>query len=234
MDAWSNLGLGILLGPPRAAASPRCAVQERVPAAIRDRVTARNGSRAPGAFEGGPVRLHRHDVVIVGAGPGGLFSAARLAAAGLDVAVLEEHAEAGVPVHCTGVLADDAFDEFGVTRESVLNPLRRARFFAPSGDSLGYETEDIEAIVIDRRAFDQELHQSAGRRRPHPRGASRDNAGHRESRRARCVARSRADRGRTAILACGANYGLARRLGLGLPSAWLQSAQLEFPATHAG
>src|SRR6185503_17171412 len=39
---------------------------------------------------------------------------------------------------------------------------------------------------------------------------------------------------RTAILACGASYGIARQLGLGLPSAWLQSAQLEVPATHAG
>jgi digeranylgeranylglycerophospholipid reductase len=179
--------------------------------------------------------LHRHDVVIVGAGPAGLFSAARLAAAGLDVAVLEEHAEAGVPVHCTGVLADDAFDEFGVTRESVLNPLRRARFFAPSGDSIGYETEKIEAIVIDRRVFDQELHQRAGN------AGARILAGHRATTLAierdgvRIALRDREPiAARAAILACGASYGIARQLGLGLPSAWLQSAQLEVPATHAG
>src|SRR5262245_46786693 len=102
-----------------------------------------------------------HDVVIVGAGPAGLFSAARLASAGLDVVVLEEHAEAGVPVHCTGVFADNAFEEFGLTRQSVLNPLKRARFYAPSGDSIGHETAGVEAVVIDRRAFDQELHRNA-------------------------------------------------------------------------
>ena len=105
--------------------------------------------------------MHTHDVVIVGAGPAGLFAAARLASAGLDVAVLEEHVEAGVPVHCTGVLADDAFDEFGLTRQSLLNPLKRARFYAPSGDSIAHETDDVEAVVIDRRAFDQELQQNA-------------------------------------------------------------------------
>jgi digeranylgeranylglycerophospholipid reductase len=179
--------------------------------------------------------LHRHDVVIVGAGPAGLFAAARLARAGLDVAVLEEHAEAGVPVHCTGVLADDAFDEFGVTRQSLLNPLKRARFFAPSGDSIGHETEDVEAVVIDRRVFDQQLLQNARA------AGARIFAEHRattltiESDAVRVVLRDREPiAGRTAVLACGASYGLARRLGLGLPSTWLQSAQLELPAAHAG
>ena len=179
--------------------------------------------------------MHRHDVVIVGAGPAGLFSAARLAAAGLDVAVLEEHAEAGVPVHCTGVLADDAFDEFGVTRESVLNPLRRARFFAPSGDSLGYETEKIEAIVIDRRVFDQELHQRAGSAGARILAERRATTLAIEKDGVRIALRDREPiAARAVILASGASYGLARQLGLGLPSAWLQSAQLEVPATHAG
>jgi digeranylgeranylglycerophospholipid reductase len=179
--------------------------------------------------------LHRHDVVIVGAGPAGLFAAARLARAGLDVAVLEEHAEAGVPVHCTGVLADDAFDEFELTRQSLLNPLTRARFFAPSGDSIGHETEDVEAVVIDRRAFDQELHQKARA------AGARILTDHRATMLAiehdgvHVALRDREPvAGRAAILACGANYGLARRMGLGLPSAWLQSAQLEVPATHSG
>ncbi len=176
-----------------------------------------------------------HDVVIVGAGPAGLFAAGRLATAGLDVAVLEEHAEAGVPVHCTGVLADDAFDEFGLSRQSLLNPLSRARFYAPSGDSIEHQTHRTEAVVIDRRAFDQELHQkarTAGARILTGRRATSlavDASG------VRVTIRDRdAVLGRTAILACGANYGLARRLGLGLPSTWLQSAQLELPASERG
>ena len=46
-----------------------------------------------------------HDIAIVGGGPGGLYAAVQLARRGFDVAVLEEHASAGEPVHCTGVLA---------------------------------------------------------------------------------------------------------------------------------
>jgi digeranylgeranylglycerophospholipid reductase len=179
--------------------------------------------------------LHRHDVVIVGAGPAGLFAAARLAGAGLEVAVLEEHAEAGVPVHCTGVLADDAFDEFGLTRRSLLNPLRRARFYAPSGDSIGHETDDVEAVVIDRRAFDQELHHTARTAGARIFTEHRATALAIEQDGVRVALRDREPMtARTAILACGASYGLTRRLGLGLPSAWLRSAQLEVPATQAG
>jgi flavin-dependent dehydrogenase len=41
-------------------------------------------------------------------------------------------------------------------------------------------------------------------------------------------------RARAVILACGANYGFQRRLGLGMPSTFLQSAQLELPADRLG
>jgi flavin-dependent dehydrogenase len=39
---------------------------------------------------------------------------------------------------------------------------------------------------------------------------------------------------RSVILACGANYAFQKRLGLGMPSTFLQSAQLELPAEHLG
>src|SRR4029079_11120889 len=41
-------------------------------------------------------------------------------------------------------------------------------------------------------------------------------------------------RARAVILACGASYGFQRRLGLGMPSTFLQSAQLELPADRLG
>ena len=41
-------------------------------------------------------------------------------------------------------------------------------------------------------------------------------------------------RARSVILACGANYAFQKRLGLGMPSTFLQSAQLELPAERLG
>src|SRR6185503_8828058 len=62
-----------------------------------------------------------HDLAIVGGGPGGLYAARQLARAGFGVAVFEEHPSAGDPVHCTGVLALEAFDEFDIPRSAILN-----------------------------------------------------------------------------------------------------------------
>jgi flavin-dependent dehydrogenase len=41
-------------------------------------------------------------------------------------------------------------------------------------------------------------------------------------------------RARVCVLACGANYALQRRLGIGLPGLMLQSAQVELPADRLG
>ena len=63
------------------------------------------------------------DAIVVGGGPAGLYAASKLAQAGFSVTLIEEHQSIGEPVHCTGVLAREAFEEFGLSRSSVLNEL---------------------------------------------------------------------------------------------------------------
>ena len=181
------------------------------------------------------LRVHTHDVVIVGGGPAGLVAAARLASSGADVAVLEEHAESGLPVHCTGVLAADAFTEFDLPRTSILNPLRRVRFHAPSGETVAHETDDVEAVVIDRHRFDQHLADAARAAGAQLVTGTRVTAIETRPSSVHVLCRGRNPvRARAAVLACGANYGLVKSVGLGLPTHWLQSAQLELPARTGG
>jgi digeranylgeranylglycerophospholipid reductase len=175
------------------------------------------------------------DVGIIGGGPAGLSAARRLAAAGWSVTVFEEHPRIGTPVHCTGVLAEDVIPSMGLPVDAVLNPLSTVRFVAPAGHSFDYTTATTEAVVIDRAAFDEGLARQA------------EEAGARLERGVRVTAIDDIDngveigladgrrvRGRAVILACGANYAFQKRLGLGMPSTFLQSAQLELPARTPG
>jgi geranylgeranyl reductase family protein len=175
------------------------------------------------------------DVAIVGGGPGGMAAARSLAAAGWSVTVFEEHQHVGTPVHCTGVLAEDVIAALNLPAEAVLNPLSTVRFIAPAGHSFEYTTATTEAVVIDRAVFDHALGRRAeqagaaivrGRRVI---GIDVESTGARLT-----FADNETVRARSVILACGANYTFQKRLGLGIPSTFLQSAQLELPAERLG
>ena len=152
---------------------------------------------------------------------------------GLSVLVLEEHEQIGDPVHCTGVLGLDAFAEFDLPRETISTITRSARFHGGSRPQHPHRRR--------RRG--------CGRRRPRPLRSRARRACVRAPARRSCAARRvacarrsggvtarvaigdrhHAVRARVCVLACGAHYRFNRQLGLGIPRAYLQSAQLEMP-----
>jgi|Deesub1362A_J573_1020465.scaffolds.fasta_scaffold03604_3 geranylgeranyl reductase family protein len=96
-----------------------------------------------------------YPVVVVGAGPAGLFLARLLAADGLDVAVLEEHASVGKPEHCTGLFSPRVLRLAGVS--PVIKGFTGAVFHGPDGKTLTIQGREIKAYVVDRVRFDREL-----------------------------------------------------------------------------
>jgi digeranylgeranylglycerophospholipid reductase len=173
-----------------------------------------------------------NDVIVVGGGPAGLYCGLQLAQTGFSVALFEEHQVAGEPVHCTGVLAREAFEEFGLSTASILNELSAVKFYAPSGNHVEYSTPSVEAVVVDRVRFDQSLARKAvgagvtihSEQRVTSVEVDRDGV--------RVKAGTAVVRGRVCALACGASYALQRQLGLGMPRLLLHSAQIEVPASR--
>jgi len=176
-----------------------------------------------------------HDAIVVGAGPAGLLAARHLALRGLDVAVLEEHSAVGDPVHCTGILAREAFSEFGLSFDTVLNELTTARFISPAGHEIVYRTRLVEAVVVDRAAFDARLAReaiAAGARLVRDArviGVSSDETGVTVD-----VQDQPPRRARACVLACGGRYALHRQLGLDVPPLLLHTAQREVPVSRPG
>lgn len=102
-----------------------------------------------------------YDVVVVGAGPTGCYTARQLARLGYEVLVLEEHTEIGEPVHCTGIISMEACERFDLDPTCVEAYLSSARFVSPSGQSFRVWSDDARAVVVDRSRFDQILAEQA-------------------------------------------------------------------------
>ncbi|HBY56677.1 MAG TPA: hypothetical protein DEG96_02260 [Candidatus Atribacteria bacterium] len=97
------------------------------------------------------------EIVIVGAGPIGCYTAQLLKKYGIKVRVIEEHKEVGRPVKCAGIVGRQVFEDtlIGISKSSVINQINGAFFFYKE-DNFRIEREGV-AYVIDREKFDKEL-----------------------------------------------------------------------------
>ena len=183
--------------------------------------------------------MKKADVIVVGAGPSGLRTAARLAGSGLDVRVLEKKPRVGTGVVCTGIVGKEVFEDFAIDRGPVVEELRRVRLVSPYATELVYEHPRPFACVVDRERFDGALAAAAVAAgatlacdvRVEDVEVARDGValtvrdGDGAARRERAAA---------VVLATGVDFSLQKKLGLSSPRDFLKGAQVEcsFPGAE--
>src|SRR6266403_233781 len=90
------------------------------------------------------------DVIVVGGGPAGLYSALLLAEEGFDVVLLEEHATLGAPTHGTGVVSDELSDLFKIPESLVLSRPTACLIHSPSDRVFPFASNGEGIAVVDR------------------------------------------------------------------------------------
>jgi geranylgeranyl reductase family protein len=171
------------------------------------------------------------DVVIIGGGLTGNHAAYLLAKDGLKVLILEEHSVVGKPWFCTGIVGRQGFDRLNFPTEFIQRELHSASFFSPSGKRLTIARQDTQAYVLNRSRCDYYLAEQAVKS-----GAELLSS-------TKCTGieihedhvlikvtqgkSSQAFKAKVCLLATGVNYAFHDRLGLGRPSGFLDSAQVE-------
>ncbi len=105
----------------------------------------------------------RYDVVVVGGGPAGSWTAKHAAERGASVLLLEKDREIGVPVRCgEGVGAADLARAVDIQDRWISTAVTGARLVAPDGTEVeAYPKE--KGYVLDRKRFDMDLASMAAR-----------------------------------------------------------------------
>lgn len=99
------------------------------------------------------------EIVIVGAGPVGCYTAQLLKKYGFKTRIIEEHREVGKPVSCAGLVGRQVFENtlLPLSESSIINQINGA-LVCYRDDNFQINREGV-AHVIDREKFDKNLSQ---------------------------------------------------------------------------
>jgi digeranylgeranylglycerophospholipid reductase len=177
-----------------------------------------------------------YDVIIVGAGPAGSYIAYELALSGHNIAVFEKKSAPGINACCTGIISTECLQSLAIDTDVILTEVNSAKFFSPSGRCSRFQTETVQAYVVNRLSLDKALASKA-----QSQGAQyffssqvvdiisgKDNI----QVETLCFGARQIFSARVVVLANGFKPRLPRKLGLGRIKNFLVGAQVEIEAKN--
>ncbi|MDW8001811.1 MAG: NAD(P)/FAD-dependent oxidoreductase [Deltaproteobacteria bacterium] len=172
-----------------------------------------------------------YDVAVVGAGPVGLMVAKLLAEQGYQVVLLEKKRAIGENVVCAGIVGTEVIQRFDLPRELVITDVREATLLSPAGRTISYAQTEPFAHVIDRQKLEYFLLQASVKHNAEVRlGCNVANIEIGKNF-ATLTTNQNMDepdskiRAKIVVLATGVEVELCKKLGLGYPRSFLNTAQ---------
>ncbi|UCG54165.1 MAG: NAD(P)/FAD-dependent oxidoreductase [Dehalococcoidia bacterium] len=102
-----------------------------------------------------------YDVIVVGGGPTGSYTARNLSEAGYSVLVLERRKKMGGRVCCTGIISQNCLDTFHIDGDLIQRKVNSATIYSPSGKKMRLWRRENQACIIDRALFDKYMAEKA-------------------------------------------------------------------------
>jgi len=109
------------------------------------------------------MKNRKHDVIVIGAGPIGSYTAFLLAGEGLDVGLFERNPVIGKDINCTGIVSSECIGKINLPDDLITKRIDSIRAISPSGNSFRYQSESPLAYVINRSLFDRQINSMAVR-----------------------------------------------------------------------
>jgi geranylgeranyl reductase family protein len=169
------------------------------------------------------------DVIVIGGGPAGSWTARGFAKAGLKTAVLEEHSEIGIPIHCTGVVGGAMLEQFPQTKSCVWREVNQFKIFSPEGES--FLLPNVKAFILNRQKLDLTLAHEAQKEGAlillnHKVSTLSQEASH-VTVEAVTSGEKTVHQAKMVVLATGSTSNLARQSHLGEPPQFIRGVQVE-------